>query len=88
MFQTAVETTLLVLGIYLAVGVLFAIPFVLKGAMRIDPSAVGASIGLRLLLIPASVVFWPLLAKRWLGGTEPPEERNSHRDLSHGSADQ
>ena len=68
------------LYLYSAIGFLFAIPFVVKGVQRIDEEAVGAAWGFRVLIVPGSVAFWPMLLKRWLGGQRtPPEERNPHR---------
>lgn len=70
---------LIALGIYLAVGLLFAIPFVLVGVNQIDPHAKHGSWGFRLLIIPGTAALWPLLLKRWRSGTkEPPEECNAH----------
>ena len=68
------------LGVYVALGFLFAIAFVSIGAARIDPGARGAPLGFRLLIFPAAVALWPLLARRWLGGArQPPTETNAHR---------
>ncbi len=65
--------------IYLGVGVLFAIVFVLKGVGKIDPSARGGTLGFRLLILPGAAALWPILARRWLAGEGPPEEQNPHR---------
>jgi len=74
---------LIVLGVYLACGFLFAVPFVLFGVKRIDSHAAHGSWGFRLLIIPGTSVFWPLLLGRWLKGVhEPPEECNAHRRLA------
>ena len=70
------------LGVYLAVGFLFASAFVIRGAQRIDPQAVGGSWGFRLAILPAAAAFWPLLARRWFSGATQPEEHNPHRDLA------
>ena len=71
---------LIALGSYLAVGLLFAIPFALIGVKRIDPHAAHGSWGFRLLIIPGTMALWPLLVKRWRSGVpEPPEECNAHR---------
>lgn len=71
---------LITLGVYLACGVAFAIPFALVGVKRIDPHAAHGSWGFRLLILPGAAALWPLLLKRQLSGaTEPPEERNAHR---------
>jgi hypothetical protein len=68
------------LYVSLAVGALFAIPFVLVGAGRIDPTARTGTWGFRLLILPGAVALWPLLAARWLRGGGPPEERGAHRE--------
>jgi hypothetical protein len=71
---------LILLGIYLLCGLIFAVPFVLVGAGKIDPHAKQGRWGFRLLIIPGTVALWPLLARRWLRGvSEPPEESNAHR---------
>jgi hypothetical protein len=70
----------ILLGAYLACGLVFAVPFVLAGVKKIDRHAVRGSWGFRLLIIPGTMAFWPLLLRRWARGIhEPPEESNSHR---------
>ena len=77
---TIIAVLLVSAGIYLACGLLFAIPFVLAGVNRIDPHAAHGSWGFRLLIIPGTMFLWPLLARRWARGLrEPPEEINAHR---------
>jgi len=67
------------LYVYSAFGVAFALAFVTVGVKRIDSQAFGSSIGFRLLILPGSAAFWPLLLRRWISGKgEPPEERNPH----------
>ena len=71
---------LIVLGIYLACGLVFAVAFVLFGVQKIDPHAKRGSWGFRLLIIPGSMALWPFLLQRWLGGVhEPPEPCDAHR---------
>ena len=71
---------LIFLGAYLTCGLVFSIPFALVGVKKIDPHAAHGSWGFRLLVIPGTMAFWPLLLRRWLGGThEPPEECTPHR---------
>lgn len=77
--EPVVQTALLVLGAYLGVGLLVAVPFVLFGAGRVDPAAAGGTWGFRLLIIPGVAIFWPLLIRRWMKGLGPPEERSAHR---------
>ena len=71
---------LILFGIYLVCGLVFAVPFALLGVKRIDPHATHGSWGFRLLIIPGTIAFWPLLLRRWVKGVHgPPEERNPHR---------
>ena len=67
-------------GVYLLCGIIFAVPFVIVGVGRIDPHAAPGSWGFRVLILPGTMLLWPLLAKRWLKGIhEPPEEKTAHR---------
>jgi len=71
---------LILLGAYLACGLVFAVPFALAGVKRIDPHAARGSWGFRLLIIPGTMALWPLLLLRWTKGVqEPPAEDNAHR---------
>ena len=75
-----IATVFILSGVYLACGVVFAIPFVLVGVKKIDPHAAHGSWGFRILIFPGTVALWPLLMRRWLSGVhEPPEECNAHR---------
>jgi hypothetical protein len=68
------------IGIYSACGIVFAFPFVLIGVGRIDSHAAHGSWGFRVLILPGTIMLWPLLMRRWLKGAgTPPEERNAHR---------
>ena len=66
--------------LYALLGVVFAFAFVTIGVKRIDSQANGSSVAFRLLILPGSVAFWPLLLRGWIAGkSEPPEERNPHQ---------
>jgi len=65
--------------VYLGLGVLFGLPFVLFGVNRIDTVARESKWGFRVMIFPGSVALWPVLMLRWLGSKPPPEERNAHR---------
>jgi hypothetical protein len=84
----AVEHVILIsLGIYLVCGLVFAIPFVLVGVGRIDPHAKHGSWGFRVLIIPGTILLWPLLGRRWFRGVqEPPEENSPHRGAARKEA--
>jgi hypothetical protein len=77
------EFLLLLPAVYLLGGLTFAIPFVWLGVGKVDPQAADGSWGFRLLIIPGTMFFWPLLAVRWVSGVKgPPEEKNAHRKVS------
>lgn len=82
-----VEIAVYLATLYLVVGVVFAIAFVLRGAASLDHNAAGAGVGFRLAILPGCIAFWPLLLARWKRGTPPPVERNAHRDAArHGES--
>jgi len=54
---------------WLICGLLFAIPFVIKGVNAVDEGAHGSSTGFRIIIIPGVMVFWPLLLKKWRKAT-------------------
>jgi hypothetical protein len=63
---TLINLLLVITGLYLACGLLFAIAFVIKGAAVTDEGTHGATIGFRIIIIPAAIVFWPLLLRKWM----------------------
>jgi hypothetical protein len=67
-----VSILLIIAGVYLALGFLFAIPFVIKGVQKIDHGAEGGSIGFRIIIIPGTMVFWPFLLKKWIKALKHP----------------
>jgi len=67
-------------GVYLAVGLVFAVAFVARGIEQLDPRAREATRGFRLIVLPGAAALWPLLLARWLGGAAgPPVESTAHR---------
>ena len=83
MLQDIAQWLVTLAGLYVALGILFAVPFVLFGARRLDPDADGGTLGFRFLIFPGTVALWPLLARRWASGRgEPPEERSPHRNAA------
>lgn len=52
--------------IYLLIGVVFVIPFLLRGLTKVDETAHGGTIGFKIIIIPGVIVFWPLLLKKWM----------------------
>ncbi|MEM8901122.1 MAG: hypothetical protein AAGC85_23635 [Bacteroidota bacterium] len=60
---TIVQSIILV---YLLLGILFAIPFLIIGIHKVDEAAKGGSFWLRLILFPATIFFWPTLLRKWI----------------------
>ena len=85
MLETLATGLVLMIGLYVGIGILFALFFVWRGVKSVDPSAREGSWGFRLLIIPGSVALWPLMLRRYRSGQPPPEEHTAHRDLT-GSA--
>lgn len=55
---------LAVLGLHVALGLVFASWFMLRGLARLDPTAAHAPLGFRLIIVPGVVALWPVLALR------------------------
>ncbi len=66
--MSTAETIVTGLGLYSAAGLVFAILFVSLGLGRVDPAARGAKLSVRALLVPGSMLLWPLMAVIWLRG--------------------
>jgi|GEM_PF-848470 len=64
---------------YLLCGLVFAIPFIIFGIQKVDPSAKNGTVPFRLMVLPGITLFWPLLLTRLLRGQEKPTECNAHR---------
>ena len=70
-------------GLYLTLGLIFALVFVFRGIGKVDPVAAQGSWGFRVLVIPGLALFWPLFAKRWIQAKgKPPLESNAHRSAA------
>ncbi|MEL6656286.1 MAG: hypothetical protein AAFY48_05905 [Bacteroidota bacterium] len=64
--ETIITTGLLLLGIYCALGLLFAIPFLWKGANQIDEGVAGSTRSFKLIILPGTILLWPALLRKWL----------------------
>ena len=64
--MSLLNIVLIIVVAYLLLGFVFAIPFIIKGVAKIDEGAHGAKWGFRIIIIPGTIVFWPLLLNRWL----------------------
>jgi hypothetical protein len=71
-----VELVLIVVLIYLALGVLFVIPFLIKGLTKVDEGAHGGTMGFKIIIIPGVIVFWPVLLRKWIRQIEKLKVKN------------
>ncbi len=68
--EKLMELFVLMLSGYFFCGLLFAILFVWKGVTAIDPDgAKGTRLGFRLIIIPGTMAFWPVLLKKWISAS-------------------
>ena len=69
-----VETVLIIVLIYLVLGILFVIPFLMKGLTKVDEGAHGGTIGFKIIIIPGVIVFWPALLSKWMRANKKSRE--------------
>lgn len=60
------------LGVYFAVGFLFGLAFIFLGTGKIDPAAKTMPLQARLIILPGTMLLWPLMALKWVTQKEPP----------------
>jgi hypothetical protein len=63
---------------YLLLGLLFAIAFAAKGCKVLDEGAATSGVAFRLMIVPASLLLWPHLLKRWLGARSEKIDGDKH----------
>jgi hypothetical protein len=63
------QLILLLVGLYAAIGLVFGVAFVTVGVARVDHAAREASVGFRLLILPASAALWPVCWRLWMRST-------------------
>jgi len=49
------------LGLYMGIGLIFGLLFILVFMGRIDSSAAGASWPVRLIVLPGAILIWPIM---------------------------
>jgi hypothetical protein len=55
------------LVVYVAVGLMIALAFVVVGVTRVQPAPV--TLGARVLLLPGAAALWPIVLTRWIKST-------------------
>jgi hypothetical protein len=53
-------------ALYLAIGIVIGILFVIFGVTNALPHPTPVSGGARIVLLPGSILLWPLVLRRWL----------------------
>jgi len=61
-----VQIIIWIVEIYILCGILFAVPFIIKGVTEVDEGTHGTKLGFRLIIIPGTIMFWPLLLSKWI----------------------
>ena len=80
MLVAVVTWSLLALGLYLSIGLVFSVPLLTRWVGDLDPDAADGSWGFKVLVFPGCVALWPLLALRLRSGAAGlPAERTPHR---------
>ncbi len=59
--ELIINVFLSILGIYFAIGFLFGLYFIIKGATKIDPLMQDTKKKVRFLLFPGVIATWPFL---------------------------
>lgn len=54
------------LALYVAAGIVIGLLFVIFGVTRALAQPTAVTIGARILLLPGSILLWPLVLGRWL----------------------
>jgi hypothetical protein len=52
-------------ALYLLAGLVFAIFFLIKGLEKVDTAAHVSGWGFRLIILPGTIVLWPVLLSKW-----------------------
>lgn len=61
-----------IVSIYLCGGFVFALAFIFKGLRVVDKSAYESTIGFKIIILPATMVFWPFLLIKWMSASKNP----------------
>lgn len=51
--------------LYISLGIIFCIAFLIKGIDTIDENVPGSSWGFKIIIIPGVILLWPALLKKW-----------------------
>jgi hypothetical protein len=65
-----VESIFTLSGLYLLCGFVFALVFIFKGLNKVDEGAHGSTVGFKIIIIPGTMIFWPILLKKWISASK------------------
>jgi hypothetical protein len=65
-----INLILAIVGIYLICGFVFALAFIFRGVQVIDEGARDSTLGFKIIIIPATMVLWPLLLVKWIKSSQ------------------
>lgn len=69
MGTTIAAVVLAAVGVYVALGMVFAAAFLTIGVGRVDHAAAGSKWSFRAMILPGVVALWPVLLKKWMAAT-------------------
>jgi len=64
--ESIISILLAIFGIYLILGFLFAIIFLLKGITTVDPNTKGSSLFFKILIFPGLCLLWVFMLSKWM----------------------
>ena len=56
---------LMIIGLYVVIGLLVGLAFVLRGVNRVDPAAGDSPFVFRIVILPGCVGLWPVVLLKW-----------------------
>ncbi|MFT6827114.1 MAG: hypothetical protein ACI9Z3_000405 [Roseivirga sp.] len=65
MTEILAKSGLIIIALYIVSGLLFALPFLIKGIHRLDEGVKKSSVFMMILILPGTVALWPLLLSKW-----------------------
>ncbi len=61
-----IELVVAIIGVYFAIGIVFAVVFVSTGIRKVDPITASSSVGFRTLTLPGTAMLWPIMLAKWI----------------------
>ncbi|MEM9345072.1 MAG: hypothetical protein AAGB26_00515 [Planctomycetota bacterium] len=55
----------MILGVYIAIGLMVGLAFVFRGVNRVDAAAADSPVVFRIVILPGCVGLWPVVLWKW-----------------------